>query len=434
MPTDHDARRGSAVDPEDVRAREIMPMHDGMNTDVSRRGFLHGAAAVGAGAMAGGLTGQAFGAEGKLPTKVLGRTKLPVTKVSYGSLHTSGGQGGQVLKLTIRSGVNMVHNSSTYRGGNAIRAMGDVFKKNKGMRDKLVLCLKGKLKDLEGELDTMLKDLHTDHCEVYLPTLHEPDEGRLNELMTLQDKLKKQGKIRFTGFVCHGALNNVFEMVLNKAPKYFDAALLTTSPILAAKFDPASTPDYIKDGKLAEMQAEAKRYVENLTKLKKNGLGVISMKSYAREAMAKSLKDGDKSFQAHCKALLDGGADTVLFTFGSLQQAYYLNKLNLAGGLTEPEERLARSFYHSHVAGACMMCGKCTRACPNGVPVSDLMRIRMYHEEHHDCGYAAENYGDLTGGLKELASRCGSCTACADACPVGLACAEKVRHITSLYG
>ncbi len=409
-------------------------MHDGLNKDVSRRGFLQGAAAVGTGAMVGPLAEQAVAAEGKLPTKTLGRTKLKVTKVSYGSLHTSGGQGGQVLKLTVRAGVNMVHNSSTYRGGNAIRAMGDVFKRNKGMRDKLVLCLKGKLKDLEGELDKMLKDLHTDHCEVYLPTLHEPDEGRLNELMALQDKLKKQGKIRFTGFVCHGSLNPVFEMVLAKAPKYFDAALLTTSPILAARFDAASAPDYIKEGKLAEMQAEAKRYMDNLTKLKKNGLGVISMKSYAREAMAKSLKDGDKSFQAHCKALLDGGSDTVLFTFGSLQQAYYLNKLDLAGGLTESEERLARSFYHSHVAGTCMMCGKCTRACPSGVPVSDLMRIRMYHEEHHDCGYARENYGDLNGGLKELASTCGSCTACAEACPVGLASAEKVRFITSLYG
>ncbi len=388
-------------------------MNDQYQSDLSRRRFLQGAAAVGAGAMSHGVAEAAAGGA-KLGTKTLGKTKLKVTQVTYGSLHTSGGQGAKVLELIVKSGVNMVHNSSSYRGGNAMRAMGQVFKTNKGMRDKLTLCLKGKDRDLEGELDKMLKDLYTDRCDVYLPTLHDPDPGRLDELMKVQDDLKKKGKIRFTGFVCHGALNEVFEMVLAKAPKYFDAALLTTEPMVsAAKGE----------------KGDAERYMKNITALKKNGLGVISMKSHAREAMAK----GADTFQVHCKTLLKQGSDTVLFTFDSIQQVGKLKEIDLTSlAMTPHEKALAHRFY-AECGHVCQMCGRCTAACPQGLPVNDLMRIHMYHDEHHDCEYARDTFRDLGRGIAAKAAQCGDCTICHEACPHGLAGAKRVQYVASLF-
>lgn len=392
-------------------------MSDRSNSDVSRRRFLQSAAAVGAGA---GLVGEGDSAQAaekaKLPTSVLGQTKLKVTKVSYGSLHTSGGRGGKVLELTVKdAGINMVHSSNTYKNGNAIKAMGKVFGENTGMRDKLVLCLKGKgeIRQLEKQLDGMLKTLHTDHADVYLPTLHEPDKARLDGIMKLQDDLKKKGKIRFPGFVCHGALNKVFEMVLAEAPKYFGAALLSTQMILAAK----------------KGDAGAKRYVANLAKLKKNGLGIISMKSKAREAMAK----GAETFQAHCKTLLDGGVDTVLFTFSAIQQVDNVKQVDLTKTAMAPWEKKLADDFHRTCVSACRMCGACTDACPRGLPVNDLMRIRMYHDVNHDLDYACDTYRDLPVDLAAKASRCGSCTACKDVCPVGEASADRVRYVTSLF-
>jgi predicted aldo/keto reductase-like oxidoreductase len=395
-------------------------MNDQSNHDVTRRRFLQGAAAVSLGSVASSFGAEAAEEKGKLPTSTLGKSKLKVTKVSYGSLNTSGGGGKALLKATIEAGINMVHTSSTYNNGNTIKAVGAFFDQNKGIRDKLVLCLKGaptRIPSLKSELDDMLKALSTDHVDVYLPVLHKPDKSHMEALMKLHDELKKQGKIKFAGFVCHGAMNEVLEMVQANAGGYFDAALLGTELIIASKSGSGKAKD------------EGQRFVENLAKVKKQGLGVISMKSKAREAMAK----GAQVFQAHAKALLAGGADTVCFTFASLQQVDHIKHIDLASGMTAWERRVADAFHSGHEQ-ACLMCGNCTRSCPQGLPVNDLMRIRMYHDEHRDPGYARQTYDELGGDLAALASNCGSCTACNNACPVGLASAEKVRYVTSLFG
>jgi predicted aldo/keto reductase-like oxidoreductase len=401
-------------------------MNDQSNPSLTRRRFLQGAAAVSAGAMTSGLMAEAQteAGTGKLPTNPLGRTKLNVTRITYGALNMEGPpRGGQVLKLAIDAGINMVHVSSSYKMGNSIKAMGETFAKNPGMRDKLVLCLKGRpenAKALAPELEQMFKTLHTDVCDVYLPVLHEPNKKHLEETMKVVDDLKQAGKIKFKGFVCHGAMNEVLEMVLDVAPNYFDAALLSTEMIVVAK---TGTPT----NKITKEAAD--RFVKNLDKLKKQGLGVIAMKSKAREAM----KAGAPTFQAHCKTLLAGGADTVLFTFETIQQVDVLKEIDLKQiAMTPHELRLARQFQLSR-GPACLMCSECTRSCPQGLPVNDLMRIRMYHDVYGDIDHAAATYRELPGNVAELASGCGDCTACNNACPIGLASAEKVRYVTSLF-
>jgi len=359
------------------------------------------------GSAATGLTAGVEAPKPKLAKHQLGRTKLRVSRISLG------GRSRGVLKPAMQAGINMVHTSTQYERGKSIRRMGETFAKSPGMRDKLVLCIKGKLRDLERELDEMLGILRTNHADVYLPMLTEADERRLEELMTLEDSLQKKGKIRFKGFVCHSKLNDVFEMILAKAPGYFDAALLATGMIVAARHGAGG---------------HVGRYVRNLAKLRKQGLGVISMKSKSGAAMAK----GGKVFQAHCKALLAGGVDTILHTFGNLQQVDLIEKLDLSETAMAPWERRLADGFHGSWSQACLMCGRCAQRCPQGTPVDDLMRIRMHHDEYQDRDYAQDAYDDLNGDLVDLASRCGDCTTCTDACPVGLASRDKVRYVTSL--
>lgn len=399
-------------------------MSDPSNPSLTRRRFLQGAAAVGVGSMTSTLAAEGAGeSKGKLPTNPLGRTKLDVTRISYGALMTEGPpRGGQILKMCIDAGINMVHVSTSYRNGNSIKAMGDTFVKNPGMREKLVLCLKGRpenAKALAPELEEMFRSLHTDVCDVYLPVLHEPKKKHLEETMKVVDDLKKAGKIKYKGFVCHGAMNEVLEMVLDVAPGYFDAALLSTEMIVVAKTGTG-------DGKAKDT---AQRFVGNLDKLKKQGLGIISMKSKAREAM----KAGAPTFQAHCKTLLGGGADTVLFTFESVQQVDVIKEIDLKQiAMTPWEKQLARDFQLA-CGPSCLMCGQCTASCPLRLPVNDLMRIRMYHDVHGDIDHARATYRELGGDLAQPASMCGDCDACNRACPIGLASAEKVRYVTSLF-
>ncbi|HOW19298.1 MAG TPA: 4Fe-4S dicluster domain-containing protein, partial [Phycisphaerae bacterium] len=75
----------------------------------------------------------------------------------------------------------------------------------------------------------------------------------------------------------------------------------------------------------------------------------------------------------------------------------------------------------------------CARACPNGVPVNDLMRIRMYHEEYGWPDHARSEFRALGGDLAALTARCGDCTACAAACPVKLASAQNVQRIAVMF-
>ncbi|MBN1346485.1 MAG: aldo/keto reductase [Phycisphaerae bacterium] len=375
---------------------------------MTRRRFLKGAAAAGLGSVGMPLAGQAEGTIPELPTNALGRTKLQVSRIGLG------GRSGRVLTAAVEAGVNLVHSSTQYGRGRALREMAGVFAKRPGMRDKLVLCLKGKAKELEGELDGMLKVLRTDRADVYLPMLPEANEELLDRLIKVQDALQKKGKIRFKGFVCHSSLNEVFEMILAKAPGYFDVGLLATRLIVAGE---------------AQGGEESARYARNLAELKAQGLGVISMKSGSPRAMA----EGAKVFQAHCKTLLAGGADTVLFTFGSLQQVHRLKELDLRTTVMTPwEQRLAETF-HRASDDTCLMCGRCARSCPRGVPVNDLVRIRMYHDEYGDYEYALDSYRELRDRVGDRQQACGDCTVCADACPIGLARGEHVEYVTTLF-
>jgi ferredoxin len=63
-------------------------------------------------------------------------------------------------------------------------------------------------------------------------------------------------------------------------------------------------------------------------------------------------------------------------------------------------------------------CSDCADACPLGVPLADVLRVRMYAEDYGDAGLARREYASLGAP----AAACVTCAhhACAGACPHGL--------------
>ncbi len=63
-------------------------------------------------------------------------------------------------------------------------------------------------------------------------------------------------------------------------------------------------------------------------------------------------------------------------------------------------------------------CNACQSACPEGVPIAEVLRTRMYAEDYGDMGLARGEYAVLGSA----ASACVSCShrACTGACPFGL--------------
>ena len=63
-------------------------------------------------------------------------------------------------------------------------------------------------------------------------------------------------------------------------------------------------------------------------------------------------------------------------------------------------------------------CNECSGSCPYGVPISDVLRTRMYATDYQDVEFARSEYGLL----ETNASACLTCSGapCQDACPNGI--------------
>jgi len=398
-------------------------MNSEHKNELTRRDFLRTTTCTAAAAGIGGMAPQVLGKEKPkypkplLPAGRLGRINYPVTLISFGAILISGRQGSRLAKRCIDTGINLIHTSETYQGGKSIRAIGNLFKTDKKYRDKVFLCVKSYHPEDESEFDNLLKLLNTDYADVTLTTYMKPDIKRLESIQAMQDKLKKKGKLRHTGFVCHTDMNGVIQQILEKAPDYFDISLIAMRM--------ASTPENPMSGKAKEKEQE---FLKNLKALKEKGVGILAMKSGARTAVTK----GAKVFQPHVKAILKAGADSILTSMNTFEQIEMVKGLELKSRITPAEEKAAAAFHNSR-ADACLMCGDCQKVCPQALPVCDLMRIRMYHEEYGWHEHARAEFETLGLDPKHLASICGDCLTCTEQCPINLAGSRAVQKVASLF-
>lgn len=392
---------------------------------VTRRDFLRtttcGVATVGLGVAAAPTLGQAPASQPAfkkpaLPYGKLGRTGFPVTLISFGAIRISEKLGTRISKALIDSGVNLIHTSASYGGGKSIAAVADLFKADKTYRDKAFLCLKSFNPESEREIDEMLKTLGTDHTDALLTTFEEADPRRLDALQKQQEMLIKKGKLKHTGFVCHGDMHGVMELTIEKAPKFFEIALLAMRMLPLGKDEVRFSDDN-------------KRFVRNLKAFRANGVGILSMKSGAKDAVTR----GSDVFLPHAKAVLEAGADSLLTSVNSFDQVDMIKTLDIKSSHMTADDKKAAAAFLNNQPTACQMCAGCRKACPKGLPVNDIMRVRMYHREYGWPDHARDEFNRLGLDAGQLASICGDCTACKQVCPLGLAGAASVRQVAGLF-
>jgi len=191
-----------------------------MRASMSRRQFLGSAsvAALGAtlpGAALAVLTNQPMAkptppALPAVPRRVLGKSGLDVPVISIG---TGGGQAPGLLKYCINKGVNFIHTSTGYKGGDAILNVGQAIK---GQRDKVILALKitWRPDDLKA-FDDALRKLGVDYVELALFNIHSRKEVKSAQYAKAAEKLKKSGKAKSIGLTTHGEMAGCMEEALN---------------------------------------------------------------------------------------------------------------------------------------------------------------------------------------------------------------------------
>jgi aryl-alcohol dehydrogenase-like predicted oxidoreductase len=159
----------------------------------------------------------------ELPTTILGRTGLTVTRLGIGGAYCKTPDG---YRAALDCGVNYLDTARAYHDGEDERVVGQAIA---GRRHDIVLCTKTQARDAEGarkDLETSLSLLGTDYLDIwqihYLNTQAEREQVLApGGAMETAVRAREQGLIRFIGVTGHvwvevakAAATGLFDTVL----------------------------------------------------------------------------------------------------------------------------------------------------------------------------------------------------------------------------
>lgn len=374
-----------------------------MSSNFSRRGFLA------AGAISPALLA-APGAPAPAPVRTLGKTGLKVTSVGFGCMVTSD---PTVIERAVDLGITYFDTARVYSGGNNERMVGAALKAH---RQKLILSSKTLAKDKEGalrDIDTTLKELGTDHIDIWY--LHAKDKADqiTPDLLEAQQIAKKQGKIRFAGLSLHNGHAEVIPAAIKTGT--IEVILTTYNFAMAATMEP-----------LVKSIADA-------------GIGVVAMKVMAGSMRLDRSYDFDRAKAAMAKP---GAALSALkwalrmpyvhTAIPSIKDNEQLDE-NLKA-MREPYQANDAKLLAAHLDRItplyCRMCGTCSGTCPQGLPVSDMLRYLTYADGYGEFALARDNFRTMPAELQSV--RCESCERCAIQCPNGVRVQERLIRTQEL--
>ncbi len=348
----------------------------------------------------------------------LGRTEARVSDISLGSGQGTGGrQTIEVAREAIERGINYFDTAPDYSEAGSEQRLGEAMK---GVRDQMFVATKfcqptGHLAEgssVEAYMEAVngsLKRLQTDWVD--LVHIHSCDSvARLMDENVHEafDRLKEQGKVRFLGVSTHTP--NLAE-VANAAidSDRFDVMMLAYHygawPTLGEIIDRAAAKD----------------------------IGVVAMKTLRgskHKGLLWSRDERDSFTQASFKWVLENPSVACLVI--SLWETAQLDEFLYASGQLPGAKDLAVLERYQELTRETHCrphCGVCLDACPEGVPIHDVLRHRMYFEDYGAERTAMQGYA----ALEANASACGDCSApCANACPYGIDIATRTRETHEL--
>ena len=337
----------------------------------------------------------------------LGRTEWPVSDTVLGTGPLRGELGEKVARLAIERGINYIDTAPDYSGSGSEQAIGRAIR---GFpRDRLFIATKfctpvGHLppgtpvEDYKRAIEASLGRLGTDYVD--LIHVHSCDEvERLMDPNVHEafDRLRQEGKARFIGFSSH-------------TPNLVKVA---TTAIESGRFDVMMLAYH--HGIWPELDDVIHRA------RKQRDMGVVAMKTL-KGARQHGLEDFRGKAGSYAQAALkwvhsNPDVSCAVISFFELQHVdeyLYASGQKLANSdrhlLEEYDAAIAGSYCAPH-------CGACLGSCPEGLPVNDILRYRMYFEDYRSEQEAMRLYGRL----EKDAAVCAGCPApCADACPLGV--------------
>jgi len=372
-------------------------------------------------------------------TRTLGRTGLRISDIGFGSSSLSDDE--DVVRYALDRGISYFDTAESYQGGRAELVLGRALH---GKRDRVTLASKvqagpkDRRDDMMRALDGSLGRLQTDHIDVYFNhAVNELERLRNEEWFEFTARAKQQGKIRFTGMSGHGGrLVECLDYALDH--DLFDVILVGYN----FGQDPGFVGQLTKNFDLVAVNNDLPRV---LAKAKEKGVGVIAMKTLrgARLNDMRPYEMGGATFaQAAFRwVLANKNVDALIVTMKSPERIDEYLGASGSKVATAQDFRTLRHYEAMNGQMECRYgCNDCADACPLGVPIADVMRVRMYAEDYNDLEFARDTYRALhrtfhavrsdsglgtpkashpTGSVAEVCVECAH-KACRSSCGYGL--------------
>ncbi len=341
-----------------------------------------------------------------LRKRALGKTGLEVTEVAFGCMITSD---QSVIERAADLGVNLFDTARGYQGGNNERLVGAALK---GRRDKVYISTKsggGTKAEALGHLEESLRQLGTDHVDIWY--LHGKSTAAefTDELLDAQRTAKEQGKTRFVGASCHSGHAAVVPAAIEKKQ---DVVLLTYNFTMGDRNDAL------------------------LKSLHDAGVGVVAMKVMAGGR-------GPDAVATREKLAAKGGMLSALkwvlkhpFVHATIPSTTDMAQLDenlkaMAEPWTPEDEQKLVARLEEIRPDYCSMCGECEGSCPKGLPVADVLRYLTYADGYGQFALGREHFLALPAAQRDV--RCEDCGQCAVRCPHGVEVARRLSRAQALF-
>jgi len=392
-------------------------MHDRHGID--RREFLRRTALGGVALGVSSLGASAAADPPRVRRKVrLGRTGLEIPDIGFGGSSLAGDEA--LVRHVLDRGITYFDTAEGYKGGRSEETLGRALQ---GVRDEVILASKvmagaqESRSELMASLEASLRRLRTDRIDVYFNhAVNSVDRISNPEWPEFVALARKQGKIRWSGLSGHGGrLAECIEYALDHD--------LIDVMLVAHNFgqDPSFTQRFTARLDFVAVQPDLPRL---MAKAKQQDVGVIAMKTL-RGARLNDMRpfetDGATYAQAAFRWVLSGPhVDALVVTMTSPEQVDEYLGASGAPRPTAADVSLLRRYEARNGATQCRYgCGACADACPEGVPIAEVLRTRMYARDYGDLDLARGEYA----ALGAAASACVGCAhvSCVGACPFGIA-------------
>jgi hypothetical protein len=362
------------------------------------------------------ISGQPYNSGGSSPPKIikynkLGNTGLKISDVSCGAISFFE---PSVLRYTFDLGVNYFDTAEGYMRQKSEALIGEALK---DVRDKLIITTKHGYSSRERitkenitrRIEGSLKRMQTDYIDFALVHgLSDLKQLDNQELRAAYDQLKKDGKIRFTGFSTHNAKVTLKQALDHDFPQL---VLVIYNHMEGNEIEPV------------------------LKQVHQKGIATVAMKIFAggKQGSLKGFVNQEVSYpQAAIRWVLSNpDIDTCIPTMSSYS---HVEEYVAASGqpLNRADLSVISGYQHlTHDQYCRVSCSQCLSSCPHHVAINDILRYRMYFEDYKREKDAILHYAKLDNNKKPW--ECTSCIGyCEQACPYGLKVKEKLLQAHKL--